>query len=89
MIKKTAVLTANVEKNFGNINGLMNSIVISNTSTSSATIKIYTDSIVIWNGIIDSTSTERIFLDIIFDETVYAISNQDNTNIIINIIETL
>jgi len=90
MIKKTAVLDAEVEKNFGTVSGLINSIVISNTDeTTEAKVTIRTDSIVIWVGVLQPNTTIRSQLDVIFDENIYCVSNIDGTNIIINIIETL
>jgi len=90
MIKKTSVLTAGVEKNFGNVTGLINSIIVSNTDGDSpALVTIRTDSIVLWVGELQPNTTIRYMLDVIVDESVYCISDVDETNVIVNIIETL
>jgi hypothetical protein len=89
MIKKTAVLTKDVEKNMGDTKGLLNSLVVSNTDSIDAKITIRTESIVLWHCILPANSTIRISLDIILDELIYCISDAQDTNIILNIIETL
>jgi hypothetical protein len=90
MIKKTAVLDAGIEKNFGNINGLINSIIISNTDgASEALVTIKTNTVVFWVGNLQPNTTIRFNMDTVFDESIYAISNTDGTHIIFNIIETL
>jgi len=89
MIKKMAVLDKEVPKNFGEVKGLINSVIISNPNDTEALVKIYSDDIIIWIGILDKTSTQRISLDVIFDDQIKGLSNSDNTNIILNIIQTI
>ena len=89
MIKITAVLTQGVEKNMGSVNGLINSLILSNPQSSSAIITVKTSNTIIWNVDLPAHSSIRVPLDIIVDENIYCSSTNDNTNVIINIIETV
>lgn len=88
MIKKTAVLTATVDKNFGNINGLLHSILISNPENESTEVTIKTNSIILWIGNIPAKSTKQFIMETIINEAIIGNSSKDHTNIILNIIET-
>jgi len=88
MIKITKVLVKNVESNLGTVTGLLNSYIISNNNDTEASVSLYTDNIIIWNDIVEAKKSVRIDLDVILDETVYSISDNDSTNIVLNIIQT-
>jgi len=88
MIKKTTVPNAGVDKNMGNTNGLLHSLIVSNTENSDADVVLKSSSIIFWNGTVPAKSTIRFNLEVMVSENIIVNSSIDNTNIIINVIET-
>ena len=88
MIRKNTITTANVDKNMGNTTGLLHSLIISNTKNSTAKVILKSSSIVFWIGSIPAKSTTKANLEVMVAENIIVNSSLDDTNVIINIIET-
>lgn len=88
MIKKTAILRARENKNFGNINGLLHSILISNPENSNAEVTIKTNNIILWIGIVLAKSTKQFTMETMINDNIIGNSSINDTNVILNIIET-
>jgi len=88
MIRKTAITTANVDKNMGNTVGLLHSLIVCNTENSTADVVLKSSSIIFWIGSVPAKSTIRVDLEVMVSENILVNSTLDKTNIIINVIET-
>jgi len=88
MIRKTTTTTANVDKNIGNTVGLLHSLIVSNTKNSAAKVTLKSNAIIFWMGSVPAESTVRVNLEVMVSENIIVRSTRDDTNVIINVIET-